>query len=154
MFRQMRRSDREISGKQIEQILIDGEFGTLATICENGYPYSVALSYVYFDNCIFFHCAKEGQKLDNIAANNKVSFSVVLDTEIEPSKFGTKYKSVIAFGTCIGVFGEQKEIVLKKLIEKYAKDFLVEGKEYINRAANDTKVMQISIQHLTGKAKV
>ena len=33
---------------------------------EDGYAYGVPLNYVYVDNSIYFHCAKEGHKLDNI----------------------------------------------------------------------------------------
>ena len=40
-------------------------------------PYAVPLSYVFHDQCIYFHCATEGHKLDNIRANPAVSFCVV-----------------------------------------------------------------------------
>lgn len=53
MFSTMRRKDREVTGSVIEEILLQGEFGTLATISENGYPYTVPLSYVYYDKAIF-----------------------------------------------------------------------------------------------------
>lgn len=154
LFRQVRRKDREIFGEQIEEVLMDGEYGMLSTICENGYPYAVPLNYVYFDGYIFFHCAKEGQKTDNIVANNKVSFCVVTDTKVQPSRFSTKYKSVIAFGTSSEVSGDKKETVLKKLVDKYSRDFSIEAKKYIDRKIGDTKIMKISIHHLAGKAKI
>ncbi len=66
MFKEMRKKDREVLGEDIEKILTNGEYGVLATVGENGYPYTVPLSYVYQDNSIYFHCAKEGHKLDNI----------------------------------------------------------------------------------------
>ncbi len=98
MFKKMRRSDRALAEVEINEVLEKGEYGFLSTISDHGYPYVVPLSYVYDNNSIYFHCATEGEKLDNIKQNNKVSFCVVTDTEVLPDKFSTKYKSVIAFG--------------------------------------------------------
>ena len=153
MFSTMRRKDREVTGSMIEEILLQGEFGTLATISENGYPYTVPLSYVYYDKAIFFHCAKQGHKLNNIQHNNKVSFSIVTDVNLLPSEFVTNYKSVIAFGEASEVTGDGKEDALRKLIEKYSADFIREGNDYIQRAQDSTTVIKIDIHHLTGKVR-
>src|SRR5471030_1179003 len=98
MFKEMRKKDREIFNEDIEEILNQVEYGFLSTIGDDGYPYAVPLSYIYYDKCIYFHGAKEGNKLQNIEKNNKVSFCIVTDTEVLQSKFTTNYKSVIAFG--------------------------------------------------------
>jgi nitroimidazol reductase NimA-like FMN-containing flavoprotein (pyridoxamine 5'-phosphate oxidase superfamily) len=153
MFKEMRRKDREIFGEDIEKILINGEYGTLAAIGENGYPYIVPLSYVYQDNTIYFHCAKEGHKLENIEKNPKVSFCVVTDTEVLPEKFSTDYKSVIAFGVASEVIGDLKGDILLKFIDKYSEDFMEEGKKYIARAKDTAKIIEIKIQHITGKSR-
>ena len=153
MFSTMRRKDREVTGSMIEEILLQGEFGTLATISENGYPYTVPLSYVYYDKAIFFHCAKQGHKLNNIQHNNKVSFSIVTDVNLLPSEFVTNYKSVIAFGEASEVTGDVKEAALGKLIEKYSAEFIPEGNDYIKRAQDNTTVIKIDIHHLTGKVR-
>ena len=153
MFSTMRRKDREVTGSMIEEILLQGEFGTLATISENGYPYTIPLSYVYYDKAIFFHCAKQGHKLNNIQHNNKVSFSIVTDVNLLPSEFVTNYKSVIAFGEASEVTGDVKEAALGKLIEKYSAEFIPEGNDYIKRAQDNTTVIKIDIHHLTGKVR-
>lgn len=152
MFKEMRREKRQISQEEIKDILINGEYGTLATICENGYPYSTPLSYVYANDSIYFHCATKGQKLINIENNSKVSFSIVGYTEVLPDKFSTKYESVILFGEANQVEGEEKEVALLKIIEKYSKGFLSEGKMYISKAKDITNVIKIDIKHITGKA--
>lgn len=92
---------------------------------------SLPLSYIYHNNFIYLHSAKSGHKIENIKSNEKVSFSVVGDTNILPSKFSTNYESVIGFGIACEVDGKEKEEALIKLIEKYSKDFLKEGIEYI-----------------------
>lgn len=153
MFKEMRRKDREIFNEEIDGILEKGEYGILSTICENGYPYAVPLSYVYYKNAIYFHCAKEGQKLENINKNPKVSFCVVADTEVLPDKFSTKYKSVVAFGEAGEVNGELKETILFEIIKKYSAGFLEEGKKYIGKAKDHTKIIKIDIHHFTGKSR-
>lgn len=152
MFKEMRRKNREISKEEVIKILEQGEYGTVATVDENGYPYSLPLSYVYYKDCIYFHCAREGKKLSNIDKNNKVSFSVVGDTELMPSKFSTKYESVVVFGKAHKSQDEEKELALLKLIEKYSPNFLEEGKAYIEKAKDMTTVIKIDIEHLTGKS--
>ena len=42
----------------------------------DGQPYVVPLNYAYLDGKILFHCALEGKKLDHIASNPAVCFSV------------------------------------------------------------------------------
>ena len=152
MFKEMRRQKRQISEEEVKDILIKSEYGTLATICEDGYPYSTPLSYVYHNGAIYFHCARSGQKLTNIENNNKVSFSVVGNTELLPSKFSTNYESVILFGNATKVEGEEKEAALVKIIEKYSQGFITGGKEYISKAKDITIVIKIDIDHITGKA--
>ena len=57
MFREMRRKEKQLGKEMVEDILKKGEYGTLATIGENGYPYALPLSYDYFDGKIYFHGA-------------------------------------------------------------------------------------------------
>lgn len=149
----MRRKDREIFNEDIEEILMHGEYGTLSTISDDGYPYIVPLSYIYYDKCIYFHCAKDGYKLQNIKRNNKISFCIVTDTEVIASEFSTKYKSVIVFGIASEVIDDLKETILIKFIDKYSHNFLAEGKKYIDKAKDHTKIFKIDIQHMTGKSR-
>lgn len=151
MFKEMRRKDKQVFDEEIVEILTNGEYGTFSSISENGYPYGVPVNYVYHDNCIYFHCANEGHKLNNIKTNNKVSFCVVSDTKIISEKFSTKYKSVIAFGDASLVTGESKDLALIKIIEKYSSDFVEMGKKYIDKSKDNTKVIKIDIKHMTGK---
>lgn len=154
MFSEMRRADRQTTFEQAEEILKIGEYGTLATVCSNGYPYATPLSYIYMDGSIYFHCASEGQKLENISGNPRVCFTVVADTDVIPSKFTTKYKSSVVFGTANYVTGNEKEKALLGLIEKYSPDYLSKGKEYISKAFNTTTLIKIDPEHITGKANI
>ena len=70
---------------------------------DDGYPYTVPVSFVYQEGgtgfgTIGFHCAKTGHKIDSIRRNNKVSFTVIDRDEVMPMERTTKFTSVIAFG--------------------------------------------------------
>lgn len=149
----MRRKDREMDFQQTAKLLDKGEYGILATIDADGQPHTTPLSYVYSDNCIYFHCATEGHKLDNLKTSNSVSFCVVGETNVLQEKFTTNYESAIALGSASEIFGEEKEKALLSLVKKYSPDFIKEGTDYIARAANTTCVIKIEIQQLTGKAR-
>jgi nitroimidazol reductase NimA-like FMN-containing flavoprotein (pyridoxamine 5'-phosphate oxidase superfamily) len=153
MFREMRRKDREIFDEELLSVLNNGEYGTLATIGDNGYPYAVPVSYVYFENAVYFHCAAQGTKLDNIKNNNKVSFSIVGKTKVLPDKFSTEYESIVVFGHAVQMEGEEKRKALFALIEKYSSEFKEEGRAYIERASNNSTVVKINIDKMTGKAR-
>jgi uncharacterized protein len=154
MFREMRNVKRQLDDTYIEKILGDGEYGFLATVGENGYPYSVPLSYVYVDNCIYFHSATEGQKLDNIKYSPKVSFCVVGKTKVLPDDFSTIYESVIVFGKASVTSGEEKRQALINIMKKYSAGFEDKGMNYIDRAINMTTIIKIEIKHATAKGRL
>ncbi len=109
MFKNMRKSERQLGNDEIKDILNSGEYGILATTGENNYSYAIPLNYVYWNNSIYFHCAFEGNKIDNIKINNKVCFCVVGKAEIIPNKFTTKYKSAVAFGQASSISDEDEK---------------------------------------------
>ena len=98
MFREMKRKERQLSAELTEKILNKCTSGVLSVIGDDGYPYGVPVSYAYSDGKIFFHCAKEGHKVDAIKNNPKVSFTVIAQDDVVPEAYGTDFASVIAFG--------------------------------------------------------
>ena len=109
MFREIRLKDRSVDDEKAIAILAQGSYGVLSTIGEDGYPYGVPLNYTYFDNCIYFHCAREGHKLENIDFNHKVSFCVVTKSDVLSNEFDTDYESAIAFGKATVVTDDSKK---------------------------------------------
>ena len=73
MFPAMRRAKQALSPQECQAILERGRTCILAVSGAEGYPYAVPLNYVYQDGKLYFHCAKQGQKLDAIRQNPKVS---------------------------------------------------------------------------------
>ncbi len=153
MFRDVKLKEREINPEKAVEIITTGSYGVLSTIGADGYPYGVPLNYTYFDNCICFHCALEGHKLDNIDFNEKVSFCVITKSDVLSNKFDTDYESAIAFGKAVEVTDDaQKKDVFMSVLNKYSNDYIAAGKNYMKKYWNDTKVIKIKIEHLSGKA--
>ena len=153
MHRNVRRKDRELNIELATKLLAEGEYGVLSTVDMVGQAYGVPLNYVFKDNCLYFHCALDGHKLENIKANPKVSFCVVGKTKVLPDKFSTEYESAIAFGTASAVQGEERHNALLSVVEKYSPDFMEEGKKAIAKFNNKTTVIKMAIDHITGKSK-
>ncbi len=153
MERKMRRIDRAIPESEAREILRKGEYGILSTVSIDGQPYGVPLSFIYTGDIIYFHCALEGQKVNNVKGNNSVSFCVVGKTEVLPDKFGTKYESVIVHGKVSEMTGIEKQKGLLELLKKYSPGFIKEGLQYIENTGGKTRVYKIMIESMEGKSR-
>lgn len=153
MFRELRRTDRKMSETDTIDLLVSADYGVLSTNGLDGYAYGVPLSYTYMNDAIYFHCALDGHKLDNLRENNEVSFCVVGETEVLAEKFSMKYQSVIVFGTILEVEDEEKERALIGLLEKYSSEHMESGMKYLNNDRDKTVVLKLEIEHISGKAR-
>jgi uncharacterized protein len=149
----MRRAERQISKEEALIILAKAEFGVMSSISDKGSVYGVPLSFCVIENDIYFHCAVEGRKLNNMEYNSKVSFCVVGKTEVLPARFSTKFESVIVAGRSSEVFSDEKLKALEGLILKYSPEFHQSGLEYISNQDARTRVFKISIDSISGKAR-
>lgn len=149
----MRRKDREISRLEAEALLAAGSYGVLSTVGADGQPYGVPLSYAYKNNCIYFHCAAVGHKLENLQHNPRVAFCVVGNTRVIPAERTVQYESAIAFGVASEVQGPEKEAALLWLLEKYSAEYIEEGKTVISKDGKSTTVIKIETIHISGKAQ-
>ena len=149
----MRRKDREMDAAFALEVLRDCEYATLATTNPDGTPYCIPLSPVTVGNAIYFHCANEGQKLENIKFSDSVCISGVRSTRLVPETFSTEYESAVATGSCsIVTDDEEKIIALMKICEKYAKSNMKHAEAEIAKALHRTCICRIDIRHITGKA--
>jgi len=153
MHHELRRKERGLDEPETRELLERGEYGILSTCAPDGQPYGIPLNYCLIDDVIYFHCALEGHKLENIAADCRVSFCVVGMTEVLPDKFSTRFESVIASGRAAEVFDGEKQQALEGLIAKYSAEFLSEGLRYIEASGEKTRVFRIGIDAICGKAR-
>lgn len=156
---QVRRSDREVS--DIEAILdIVGRAKILRLgLFDGDYPYVVPLHYGYaFDDgkLVFYaHGAREGHKLDLIAANPHACVELDCDVELESGgdvacAYGSFYASVIGRGQAEVVADEQEKVRGLELLmrNQTGRDF-----EISPRMAAAVAVIKVSVGEFTAKAK-
>ena len=154
MFREMRRKKQVLSKEKCERVLERGSSGVLAVLGDEGYPYAVPLSYVYADGRIIFHCAKQGHKLDAIAENDKVSFCVIDLDDVQPERYTTYFRSVIAFGRAHVLEEPEKRAAIELLAAKYTPGDPEGRQREIEREYRALCVVAIEIDHLSGKEAI
>lgn len=153
MFREMRRKKQLLTTSECEDILNNGTSGILAVHGDDGYPYTVPLSYVYGNNRIYFHSATEGHKIDAVKRNPKASFCVTGQDIIVPQKYTTYFKSVTVFGK-INILdnNEEKMEAITKLAAKYSPlESETSRQAEIEHGWKNFCILCLSIEHISGK---
>ena len=143
---------RFISQDEALSILEAGSYGILSTAL-SGEPYGVPVNYFYSKqgDCVFFHCALTGRKLNNIKNNARVSFTVVGWEKAVPEKLTTCFESVILSGNAQIVTDEvEKTEKLLLFCKKFAPDFNNIDK-VIAKMLPKTAVVKIMIERIKGK---
>ena len=153
-MRGMRRIRNKTSYAQARELLRRAPFGVLSTTCDDGLPYGVPLCFVLSGNTIYFHCAQEGQKLDNLAHDSRVCLTAVLSAENQGERLTMQYESAMAFGTARIVYGEdERQAALLLLAGKYAPDMAEEAlNAYLKEHGAGTLVIRMEVEFISGKA--
>ena len=153
-FRKMRRFRQQLSDEETEKILQEGKTAVLGVIDGNGYPYTVPVNYVYADGKIFFHCARQGEKLDAMRADDRVSLCVIEKADIVPEELTTYFRSVIVRGRAkILESPEEIQHAAETLGMKYYPNLEAVQKE-IDRERRILAVVEVTIDHMTGKEAI
>jgi nitroimidazol reductase NimA-like FMN-containing flavoprotein (pyridoxamine 5'-phosphate oxidase superfamily) len=154
----MRKKDREIKDtKELEEILQKADVCRIA-FAVDGIPYIVTMNFghVWKDHLIlYFHCAKEGKKLELMKRNNTVCFEMDIDHEIVEAAnacdWSMKYKSIVGLGLLESVTEEdEKKRGLDCIMDHYGFNH---KKEYNEKALHLTEIIRITVAEFTGKKK-
>ncbi len=150
----MRRRDRELSEVEALDLLRKAEWGVLATVDAEGWPYAVPVNHAVVGSDLVIHCATAGHKLENLAFNPKVSYCSVTEAVTLPLELATRYASVIVFGHAELVAEEGER---RRLLQALGLRFAAEHPEVVDREIDRdlfrTAVLRISILRATGKAR-
>ncbi len=150
----IRRRDRELSEAEAWLLLEAGEWGVLATVDEQGWPYAVPVNHAVVDGDLIIHCATQGHKLDNLAFTPKVSYCVVTQAETLPLELATRYASAVVFGHAEMVPDDhEKRRLLRALGLRFAKEHAEMVDREIEKDLFRTTVLRIRIERITGKAR-
>ncbi len=154
MFREMRRKKQLLSMEDTAAVMDRCTNGVLACLGDEDYPYAVPLSYVYFNDKIYFHSAKSGHKVDAIMKTSKVSFSVIDEDTIVSEEYTSYFRSVIAFGKARIAEGDEWVEGFKALVEKYSGDQPEEDKIKEITECQRSLIIAIDVEHITGKEAI
>lgn len=156
MFREMRRKRQLLDYNECIKLLENGTSGVLALLGDNGYPYSLPISYVYHNSKIYFHSAKIGHKIDAIKKCQKASFCVIDQDHIVPDEYTTYFRSAIAFGSIRIIENEtEKQFAIEKLAIKYFPEDSFENRtRTIKKEWKHLCLIEFSIEHITGKQAI
>lgn len=164
----MRRKEFDVKDENsINEILQTCEYGTLSLISE-GKPYVVALNFVFFENSIFFHGAKEGRKIEAINSNPNAAFLVVKPYSFIPSYFSDTmaacpatqfFASVLIEGKLEFIEdGDKKAEILNALMKKFQKEDsfekIVYDKAMYTKMLDKTTIIELKIETQSCKIKV
>jgi uncharacterized protein len=152
----MRKGKKEIKDRAVVIGLLNScQVGRLGTNSRDGYPMVKPLNFAYADNRIYFHTAKEGEKIGDIKRDNRVCFEVDLPItyvkgDQNPCKAAYRYQSVIIRGRAHIVENRKEQVFgLQCLMQKYQPeggygDFPAEKLKI-------TGVVRIDIEEMVGK---
>ena len=150
-FRKMRRFKQQLTDEECIELLQKEPRGVLSVVGENGYPYGFPMDFVYDEGKLYFHCAKEGHKIDAVKACDKVSFSVIDEGVRKDGDWPLHFKSVILFGR-IRILQDREEILSKvRLLGLKYFPSAVDVEEELKHSGNRVSCLELTIDHITGK---
>ena len=155
-FREMRRKRQQLSEKENISILQKATAGTLALLGDNGYPYAVPISYVYADDGkLYFHSTLSGHKIDAIRNCDKASFCVIDKDDVQPEKYTTYFRSVIAFGRIHIIEDAQEKLETARLLgDRYNPNQEEALQKEMEKGLSRMVMIRFDIEHLTGKQAI
>ena len=149
----MRRFKQQLSQEECIRILKNEPRGVLSVLGDEGYPYGMPLDHWYSDadGKLYFHCAKEGHKLDAVSKCDKVSYCVYDQGYRKEGQWALNIRSVIVFGRMRVVTDEEKKReICVELCRKFTDDEEYLKKELAN-AFSRVCCLELEPEHMTGK---
>jgi nitroimidazol reductase NimA-like FMN-containing flavoprotein (pyridoxamine 5'-phosphate oxidase superfamily) len=152
----MRRNEREITDiREIEDVISSADVCRIAFANDN-VPYIVTMNFGYEgggDKKLYFHCAREGHKLEMIRKNSYVCFEFDVDHDLFKGKvacdFGMRYRSVVGYGRMI--------IITDDIEKKHGLDYIMlhysGGKKfsYEQPVLDKMLLLRLDIMEMKGK---
>lgn len=148
----LRQAEREImDNDEIDDVIMKAEVCRLAVIDE-GEPYIVPLNFGYQRGTFYFHCAREGRKLDILRRNPRVCFELESDVHLilgeKACQWSSSFRSVIGWGEATILMDEEgvKE-GLKVIMDHYAPG----NHDFDPRSLSLTAVIRVDVERMTCK---
>lgn len=150
----MRRDDKEVREREAIAAILEEARVCRIGMCDRNFPYVVPMTFVYRDNSMYLHSAREGRKIEILKRNSRVCIEVDLASEVKEGTvacdFGMYYRSVIGSGTAWFIEdADEKKAALDLLMDKYGGKGRVFS--YAPESVGRVAVIRIDLEELTGK---
>ena len=134
-FREMRRKRQQLSEEESISILRKSTAGTLALLGD--------------------HSALSGHKVDAIRKCDKASFCVIAQDDVQPEKFTTFFRSVIAFGRIHIIEDEAEKLATARMLgNRYNPNREEALQKELENGLSRMMMIRFDIEHLTGKEAI
>jgi nitroimidazol reductase NimA-like FMN-containing flavoprotein (pyridoxamine 5'-phosphate oxidase superfamily) len=149
----VRNAEREIKDRAVILSIIEEAQVCRVAFSAGDKPYIVPMNFGYRDNCLYFHGATEGKKLDMIRQNNEACFEIDINDEIVKAtgrlcSWTTKYRSVIGFGKAFIINNwREKSAALNVITRHYGADAYA----FTEKDVEPLTIIKIEISSMTGK---
>ena len=159
-MKEMRKYKRRKDPSWALDVFDHAPYVTISMVRPDETPYGLPISLVRKDDTTFyFHCAGEGEKLDCIRHNPRISLSAVSKCtpkyEEEKNNFTEHYHSAVAIGNAEIVTDHSEKIEALRLIcERFLPKYMDHFEEAITRSLAATTVIRIILSEPpVGKCK-
>jgi len=139
----------------MEEIISRCQVCHLALSSPHGRPYAVAVNFGYASGnppALYFHCAREGRKLELIRQNPRCAFiidrAIGLVTGPMACDWSTKYESVMGTGAIeIAADPAERRLALDRIMAQYGN----QSPAYGSVPPQGPLILKLTIEEMTGK---
>lgn len=148
----MRRKDRERDAAFAWEVFDRAPYAVLSMRDEEG-GYGVPVSPARVGEKVYFHCAREGKKLDCLAQWPRASLTAV--TDVGPDYFACCFRSAILRGEVSPVENEAEKIkALRAISQRHCPENMADFDEYLAPRLKTTAVYRLDVSSATGKERM
>jgi nitroimidazol reductase NimA-like FMN-containing flavoprotein (pyridoxamine 5'-phosphate oxidase superfamily) len=156
----MRRADRAVGDREGLIAIIEDADACRLAFASGDTPYIVTMNFGYEWEgrlpAFYFHCAREGRKLEMMRSNPRVCFELdcghALRTGPAPCNWGMSYSSLVGYGILSELTVEaERRAGLDRVMRHYG--WGGEG-GYSPSTLAATTVLRLSVDEMSGKRKV
>jgi len=154
-MRNIRRKEKAIKDiEEMQSILTNSKYVTIA-MCSKDEPYLVTISHGYdvLNNCIYFHCAQDGKKIDILRENNSVWGQALVDYGYAEGSCDHLYATTQFKGRVTFISDpREKDHALRVMILSLEKNPEKVIKEQISeKSLQRVNIGRIDIEYISGK---
>ncbi|MEI6797497.1 MAG: pyridoxamine 5'-phosphate oxidase family protein [Methanomassiliicoccales archaeon] len=148
----MRQANREVTDRgEVDAIILKASICRLGMV-EDGRPYIVPMNFGYDGACLYFHCAREGRKIDVLRRSPAVCFELEVDHGLLTGELACQctndFESVMGEGIAEMIEeGPSKRAALDIIMAHYSKGPF----HYDEKSLGLTTIIRVRICELRAK---